>query len=839
MRGLEGVFKAFFTVLIVATVHLAYGQITVIQGKVTDAGSGDPIPFANVYFKGTQVGATTDFDGNFTIRTDAPGDSLVAGYVGYRQRIKPVRKGVSQTISFQLEEEITTLEAVVVRPGENPAFDIMRQVIRNKNQNDKRRLTAYEYDTYTKIEVDVDNLSEKFRQRKMVRKITQVLDSIDQIAGEDGKPLLPLMVSESVSKVYYRDDPALKKERILRTKITGIGVEDGTTVTQMMGSSFQEYNFYQNWLNIVTKDFVSPLADGWRLYYEYDLMDSLYIDGHYCYRLDFYPRSQQDLAFQGSMWITKKDFALKQIDASVSRFANLNFIEKIRIQQELKPAREDGAWLPVRNRIMIDVGEITKNSAGMLAKFYTINSNVVTDKPYPPKFYEQAIETEEDFLQEQNDVFWDSARHEPLTETERNVYKMIDTLRSIPIVRTYTDIIKTIVDGYYKAGSVKVGPYLSTMAWNTVEGLRFTAGFKSTLALSKNWVYAAQLGYGFNDTRLKYMFSATRVLDRKDWTTLSFRVRRDVSRIGVDDEALADNPVFLTALRWGNIRRGYYSDEYRVSLQRELFKGFSQRISFRHWTFDPTYAFAYYSDPYGFPSDLASTFQASELTLESRYARDETFIRDDNERISLGMMARWPVFSLRYTRGFQGLAGSDFSYDKLKLTVSKRLRTGPLGIAYLTVSGEYIFDRLPYPLLNLHLGNPSPFYSTISYNLMDFGEFISDQYVTLQYRQYLEGFLLNRLPLIKKLNWRLLGTANVIAGALSQKNRTMSAPLTADGRPTLPIGYFTGRPYVELGYGVENIFRFLRIDFVHRMTYLKDRPDARRFGVLFSLQFQL
>jgi len=815
-----------------------FAQETVIRGKVTDAGSGDPLPFVNVYFKGTQNGATTDFEGNYLIRTTQAGDSLLAAYVGYRPRAKKVIRGIQQTINFQLTEDVVALETVVVRPGENPAFKILSKMVRNKSIHDKRKLSAYEHDAYTKIEIDVDNLSEKFRSRKIISKISQVLDSVQRIAGEDGKPILPVMISESVSKVYYRDSPVLKKEHIMRTKITGLGVEDGTTVTQMVGSSFQEYNFYQNWLSILVKEFVSPLADGGRIYYEYDLMDSLMIGNHYCYKIDFYPRSPQELAFTGTMWLTKDSAALKQIDATVGRSANLNFIEKIRIQQELTPV-EGGAWLPVRNRILIDVSEITANSAGMLAKFYTSNENFVVGKPHPSRFYEQSIELAEDSRMDQDESVWDDLRHEPLSETEKNVYRMIDTLKNIPVVRTYTDIMKTIVDGYYKAGSVKVGPYLSTVAWNTVEGMRVTAGFKSTMALSKNWVYAAQIGYGFTDAKFKYMLSATRVLDRKDWTTLSFRIRRDVSRIGVDDEALADNPIFLTALRWGNIRRGYYSDEYRIALQREVFKGFTQRITFRHWTFDPTYPFAYYTDQPDIGGDIASAFQTSELSLESRYARDETFIRDDNERISLSVMARWPVFSLRYTRGFRDLAGSDFSYDKLRLTVSKRLRTGPLGIAYLTVSGEYIFNRLPYPLLNVHLGNPSPFYSTISYNLMNFGEFISDRHVSLRYQQYLEGFLLNRIPLIRKLNWRLLGTANFIAGALSEENRRLPAPFTASGQPTPKIGYFSGRPYVELGYGVENIFRFLRVDFVHRMTYLKNRPDARRFGILFSVQFQI
>lgn len=273
-----------------ANVFLANAQETIVQGKVTDVASGDPIPFANVVFKGTSIGSTTDFDGNFLIKTQHPTDTIIASYIGYKSRSKGIKRGVQQTINFQLEEDVTNLQEVVIKAGENPAFEVLRNVVRNKNKNDKRKLTAYEYDTYTKIEIDVDNLTEKFRERKIVKRITQVLDSVERIAGEDGKPILPLFITESVSKIYYRDNPSLKKEHILKTKISGIGVEDGTTVTQMIGSSFQEYNFYQNWLSILSKEFVSPIADGWRIYYDYDLTDSLYIGDDYCYRLDFLDR---------------------------------------------------------------------------------------------------------------------------------------------------------------------------------------------------------------------------------------------------------------------------------------------------------------------------------------------------------------------------------------------------------------------------------------------------------------------------------------------------------------------------------------------------------------------
>ncbi|HET9054924.1 MAG TPA: DUF5686 family protein, partial [Cyclobacteriaceae bacterium] len=259
---------ANFLLFILLVLPFAAISQTVVSGKVTDAGSGDPIPFANVVFKGTTIGITTDFDGNYTLRTSARPDSLQASYIGYKPKTKAVKKEATQVINFQLEELSTNLGEVTIIAGENPAFEILKRVDENRKAHDKRRLTAYEYEAYTKIEIDIDNMSEKFRKRKIVQKITQVLDSVDRIAGEDGKPVLPLFISENVSRLYYRDSPRLKTEHILKSKITGIGIEDGDMVTQLVGSSFQEYNFYQHWLNIVGKDFISPIADGARMYYE-------------------------------------------------------------------------------------------------------------------------------------------------------------------------------------------------------------------------------------------------------------------------------------------------------------------------------------------------------------------------------------------------------------------------------------------------------------------------------------------------------------------------------------------------------------------------------------------
>jgi hypothetical protein len=822
---------AFLVVFLFPAIVLA--QETIIKGKVTDANSGDPIPFAYVIFPGTNVGATTDFDGNYTLKTQTPGDTLSVSYVGYKTKKKLITKGISQTVNFQMEEDAVSLQEVVVFAGENPAYPIMRNVIRNKEKYDKRRLTAYEYETYTKVEIDIDNMTDKFRKRKIVRKISQVLDSVQRIAGEDGKPVLPMFISESVSKVYYRDVPTLKYENILKSKLSGVGVEDGTFVTQLVGSSFQEYNFYQNWLNILAKDFVSPIADGWRLYYEVDLTDSLFVGGEFCYRLDFRPRSPQDLAFTGTIWITKEHYALKQIDATVGKQANLNFIEKIKIQQELEPTSE-GAWMPVKNRVLIDVSELTKFSAGMLAKFYTSNKDVVVNQPHEPKFYKKAIVMEEDARMNEEEAYWDSLRHEPLSDTEKNVYKMIDTLQNIPLVRTYTDIVKIVVNGYLEAGKVYIGPYVGLAAVNNIEGFRIQPGFKTSIDFSNKWVLRGQFGYGFKDERIKYLGSVERILSRDRWTTLTVRVRRDIGQIGIDEEALSDNYLFLASQRWGNIRRGFYYDESRINFQRELFKGFTQRVAFRYSTFKPVFDFQYRMPTD--PSITLSTFETSELIVESRFARDELFLQDDNDRVSLGT-SKSPVITLRYTRGFKGVLDSDFSYTKLRAMIYKRIKFGIFGYGQMNLAGEYVYGKIPYALLSPHLGNQTPIYTAVTFNLMDYGEFVSDRYASLQYQHHFEGLLTNRIPLLKRLKWRLVGTANVLYGGMSTENKEL---IIQDEDEEFKTGYLDyNKPYVELGYGIENIFRFFRVDFIHRFYDNPDNPDARNFGVFFSFQFTL
>ncbi|QSE96654.1 DUF5686 and carboxypeptidase-like regulatory domain-containing protein [Fulvivirga lutea] len=814
----------------------ASAQRTVVSGRVTDASTGDPIPFANVIFKDQSTGTTTDFEGYYKVEIGLKVDSVLCSYIGYKAKVKPIKYGQTQVVNFQLQEEVATLQEVVFIAGENPAYPILRNVVANKPINDKKSLNAYQYETYSKVEVDVDNITDRFKKKKFVKKITQVMDSVEQIAGEDGKPILPVFISETISQFYFRNNPELKHEKILKSKITGVGVEDGSLVSQFIGSSFQEYNFYQNWLNIVSKDFVSPIADGWKLYYDYDLLDSAMVGNDYCYRLDFYPKREQDLAFYGTMWITKNEYALKQIDATVTKTANLNYIEKIKIQQELTKT-EAGAWIPTKNRILLDIGEITENMAGVLAKFYTSNQDIEVNKPFENKFYEKPIVVAEDFSIGNTDEFWESKRHEPLSPTEMSVYRMIDTLKNIPIVKTYTEIINIAVNGYKKFGKFDVGPYLSIYANNTIEGHRFQLGLRTNSDFSNRWIFGGFLAYGTRDDEFKYNGFVKRIMSRDRWTTIQAQYTHDIDQVGLSAEDLIGYSVFLTATKFGNLVRPYYYNQFKLIAQRELFKGYNQKITFNYRTFDPLYSFAYRTEPESMDSPLEREIQTAEVTIESRFAKDELFIQNENDRISLGAN-KWPIFTVRYTRGIAGIAGSDFSYNRMGVNIQKDLRLGLFGTSNFDISAEHIFETLPYPLLKAHIGNESTFFSQAAFNLMNFSEFASSTYASLRYNHYFEGFVLNRIPVMKKLKWRLVATANVLYGYLDTDNLNLLPEFDENGVEVQQIGRLTDDPYVELGYGVENIFKVLRVDFLHRLTYL-DNPDASKFAVKFSFQFIL
>ncbi len=820
--------RFLFLGLFLLFASVSFGQYT-LKGKVIDAETGDPIAFASVFLKGKTTGITTDFEGNYLFKASSLGDSLSVSYLGYTTQTKALTQDSEQTVNFQLWPVAIELGTFVFEAGENPAFDVIRQAVAKRQAYDKRKLEAYQTKNYTKIEIDIDNLSEDFNQRKSVRSVTAVLDSIRQLTNEEGEKILPVFFSETVSSFYYRNNPELRKEVIEKTKVTGVGITDGSTTSQITGSVFQEYNFYKNWLQILNKDFVSPIADGWRTYYDYDLLEDVLVGQDSCYKLQVYPRREQDLAFTGTIWINKADYSLKQVDLTIPKTANLNFVERIKIQQELV-STSAGALMPSKTRVLVKIGQLTDNSAGLLAKFYTATDSIVVNQVLETSFFDQAVVLKPDFNQVSAD-YWKNRRPDPLSEEELAVLQMVDTLKKIPIIRFYSEGLKFLATGYLPVKKLDLGPWTEFGNYNNVEGLRFGFGMRTNYSFSNRFLIEGYGAYGTVDERWKYKFSSTWILSRRHWTTLGIRVGRELDQVGLEMENLEGNTIFLAASRFGTLRRPFVSTNQRFTFQREFFKGFLVTSSLNRSQFDPLFDFYYYEQG---SKALRTNFKATELRAGIRYGRDEIVLINDNTRASLGSI-KWPIVELNYAQGIPSL-GASLNYTKLNFYMYHRINLGLLGVGRYELDAGKIWGEVPYPLLKNHLGNETLFYTTAAFNTMNFNEFASDRFVSLRYRQSFEGFLFNSIPLVKKLKWRMVGNANVLMGSVSDQNILNIPQKAPDGRVLQSFGRLDPKvPYVELGYGIENIFRFFRVDFIHRMSYL-DNPEARPFHIKVSAQ---
>ncbi len=837
----------FFSLLLIG--FSVFAQKTVITGKVTDAETGDGVPFANVYFDGTTVGTSTDFDGFYKIETEKATDSLVVSYVSYQTRKKAVKKGVTQNIDYQLASSEETLKAIVITSGkwENPAWEYLRGVLDHKSKNDKRRLSAYEYDAYSKVELDVDNISDKFKEKKIVKKIISVVDSVESLAGEDGKPILPLFISETVSKFYYRDNPVKRKEIIEKTRIKGVGVDDGSIVSQLVGSSFQDYNFYESWIQIAGKDFVSPVSESWRLFYDYELQERTQIDDIWCYRIDFQPKRKEDLAFTGTMWITDDStFALKRIDVTVPKAANLNFIEKIKIQQDLKRI-DDGkesndktketAWIPVKTRILVDVGQINDQWAGMLLKSYNSAENIVINNPQPLAFYKESIVVDEE-VNNSTDQFWQENRHDSLTASEQTVYAMIDTISNLPMVKSYIEVIDLLINGYKDIGKVDVGTLLTLYSNNNIEGHRAMFNIRTNADFSKKFQFSAGLGYGFGDERWKYRGKIRYIPTRHPWTVISVSHQYDLQQIALfnEDFRSSDNYLFLAFSRWGNLDRNrpFYHRQSSVDFQTDIIKGITSKITYRNQDYEPLFNFEFFD-----PENLEvrrKNFAVSEVMAEVRIGFKERYINGEMGRAII--TSNYPVFKLRYIRGLGDFLGGDLEYHKFSTRMEHSFRLGIFGRTDYFISAGFTPSTLPYPLLESHLGNETPFYNQLSFNLMNYFEFVSDKYASINVIHDFNGFLLNRIPLMRRLKWRSFVEGNMLVGNVSQKNIDLIPDLDSDGNPVPKFGSLGATPYAEVSYGVSNIFRFIRVQAIHRLTYL-DKDDVSKWGIRVSAQFRL
>lgn len=844
--------KSLFSIVFVLFSLFSLAQNQILKGKIINANNGEAIPYVKVVLEsndGTIREAETDFEGIYSISYNGTPKSITLLNEFFQKKQFSFNSELKTEYNFELfpiqkknDDREKNIEGIVIKKRKkkysNPAYEILEKLVQRKPQNNPEKFESYSYENYSRMEIAMSNFGEKFEKRKVYKDIQKVLETAKNISGTDGKPIIPIFVSENLADVYYQKNPQSHSEIIKKTRVEGIGIEDGTMYSQLVSSTFIKYNFYLNYIRILGKDFVSPINDNFKIFYDYELVNkNLMIGEDAYYQIKFKPTRASDLAFEGEMLILHGSYALFRIDAKVTENANLNFINNMKIQQEMTKLPEEDNWLPGKTRVFLETAKPGKNSVSIYLKYYASNKNI----QFNQKIEQQLFAKEQTILKdaENNDeTYWEEHRHGTLTNSEKTMYGMIKNVKDLPSVRSYLDIIDLFMNGYFKVGKVGIGPFLYFAGYNNYEGLRLRLGFKTNKNFSDKWILGGYLSYGIRDEKFKYGANVDYIFSREPWIQGGIAYSHDLGQVAFqyEDFSMRRNNLFDAFTKNGKIklRRPFWQDTYSAYLQGDILSSLTQKVTFKHFDFDPFFPFSYTEEPSAEPFEV---FKTSEIIAETIWRPGRKVLESNsNKQISVKNNVYNPMISFRYTKGFKGVLGSHFNYNKFHLNVQQIVPLGMFGRGEYSFTAGYTPNKVPYPLLENHLGNEFVFYNRYAFNMMRFFEFTSNKYVSLQYTQHLEGLIMNSIPFINKLNWRNHITFNYLQGSLE--------PSFVEN--TYGKTHFTKsldwKPYMEVGYGISNIFRFLRIDFVHRLTHLQNRSNhsaTPKFSVKLSAQIRL
>lgn len=845
-------FSSIYLFIALFTSLNSFSQIsekTVIEGLVVDAKTGLPIPGANAFLENTTIGTITDTYGKYRIETLTPTNKILFSFIGYQAESRDLSKSKVQTINVSLKLSVITLDEVNVRSRResyrnknNQAVELIEKVIDKKDANRKEKYDYLEYKQYEKVQFALSNVSEKFRQGNMFGKFGFVFDNLDT-TKRIGNTVLPLYIKESLSDHYYRKNPEATKEIIRAEKTTDLDEYlDNKGVSAYFSYLYQNINIYDNEILFLTNKFLSPVAKTAPSFYRYYIMDTLPVNNIKCIKLFFEPRNKADFLFHGNLYITMDgNYAIRKIDLGVNKNINIDWVREISITQDFDQfGLKD--WLLSKEEISIDFG-ILKNSMGLFGqrsisyKEYKINepvNNIILKGP------EKIERLEKSAI---NSGFEESNRFIPLTKSERGIYTTIDSLKKIPAFNRRMNLITLLTTGFLNLGKIEIGPDESFYSFNTVEGSRFRFGGRTTPDFSKKITVDGYVAYGLTDKILKYYGGITYSLTPR--TIYQFPVKsikvsyQNDTKVPGQELQFTQSDNLLLSLKRGKADHLFLNKTIKAEYFNEFENHFSYLVGYSFTRQSPEGDIHFNTDNYlSFTNDI-DAINISELYLNLRYAPNESFYQGKLYRDP--MSSRYPVIQLNIAGGSKSI-NNGFNYLRLQLNISKRYYFSFLGYTDIAFEAGKIFGKVPYPLLFIHRANQTYSYQENSYNLMNFLEFVSDQYVSLNIEHCFNGFILNEVPLLKKLKLRELVTCKVLYGGINKINNPdyqtdlFKFPVDNNG---VPLTYtFAKQPYIEAGIGISNILKVLRIDLIKRFTYL-NHPNVSSLGIRMQIRLDI
>ena len=821
---------------------------TTIKGIVRDSISQEPIPYAAIFLKGSDKGLLTNENGEFSMTTSVNFICLNVSTMGYKEKEVYVNKGKINDLTIDLVPTGVALKEVVVNykkdkysKKNNPAVIFMEKLRARRNMYSPKNHDYYTYDKHTKINLGLNDFSEKEKKNWITKKFSFIFDYLDT-SEVSGKPILNVSVKEKISTEYYRKSPHSEKELVRGNKSAGIDeVFDQESIQRFLEDVFREVDIFGNDITLMQNRFVSPLSNIGVNYYKYYLTDTIPVDGVKCIELSFVPFTPESFGFTGRIYVPLEDTTLfiKRVKLNVPKSINLNYVENIYMTQDFEKA-PDGTRLKVKDDMIVEF-EIMPSTQGLYARRLTKYRNHSFEEPKNIDIFDEEGRTviAENALY-MPDQFWKDNRQIPIKESENAVGKMLVRLREVPAFYWTEKIVVTLVSGYIptrgKNSKFDFGPMNTTVSGNPVEGMRLRVGGMTTANLSKNWFSRGYVAYGFGDKKLKYQAELEYSFNEKKYHSMEFPIHSikashsyDVDQIGQHYMFTNADNVFLALKRQKNDKMTYLrSSNLQYTLETQ--SGFSVSAGFKYNTQEAT-RWLPFINGYG---DVYKSYDEASFNVTFRYAPGEKFYQTKNYRIPINLDA--PVFALTQTYAPKGFMGSLTDINKTEFSVQKRFWFSAFGYTDIILKAGKIWSKVNYPDLLIPNANLSYTIQPESYTLMNAFEFANDQYLSWDLTYWANGAIFNRIPLVKYMKLREVFSFRGLYGKLSDRNNPefnnnlFRFPLNTKCKP------MEKKPYMEVGVGLDNIFTILRVDYVWRLTYC-NTPGVDKSGLRVQLHF--
>lgn len=843
----------------VAGIFLSHAQsFTSASGIVKDSITGEPLPFVSVYFDGSTIGAMTDDNGTFTLQNNQGYTKLAAASLGYDTKfidLKPGKK--NDNLEVLLKPTAFEISEVVVKPKrekytrkDNPAVELIKKVIAHKNDNRIEAKPEYQTEVYEKLSLSLDNFNPNLDKNKFLKKFKFIKNYLDT-SEFNGKPILTVSVRENLSDFYYRKSPKAEKTIVRAKRMQGIDktLDDGGGITSNLEEIFKSINIFDNNIPILLNRFVSPLSSTLATtYYHYYTMDTLDVGGDKCVDLAFVPANSESYGFTGRLYITLDgNYAVKKVLLNTPANINLNWVDKLRIEQEFKQM-PDSTWVLDQENTFVNFYVVKGTQqlyAHQLRNYDNYNFNVQNADSVFGLLGALHVLPE---ATAQPDTFWTHNRPIPLKEKEDALKDLLGQLRKVPAFNAIIKTAEILITGYIPTANDKkvtkfdFGPMNTTFSANHLEGFRMRVGGMTTANLNPYWFASGYLAYGTNDRKIKYNLKLTHSFTKKEYhegenpvNNLSFIQEYDVYTPGQDFLFTSKDNIFVAWKVGEPVTKMQYIRKSVLQYEKEWLNGLTWKSWIMNQNNEAAGTLQYIKRDESGNLYHIKDFTTSEIGTQLRFAPGERAYNGRSGKESVFNLSKdAPVFKLSHQLGIKGVLGGDYNYNHTEISAEKRIWLSSFGHIDAQIKAGKVWDKVPFPLLILPNTNQSITIQPEAFHMMNALEFVTDQYVSFNATYYLKGWILNRIPGIKWLRLREVLSFNMIYGGLTDKNNPTLTPglfLLPDG--TQPLG---STPYMECSVGLENIFKILRIDYYRRLTYL-DHPDIKKGGIRIALRF--